>query len=288
MLKKPICFYALFVLSSVLSSLPARATTATLSSLTTDSSQVVISGTTDADTTFIYFTLTLLGSTEPANTIFIKTAGNAFSQTIYLMSGPGTYQLMIAETKGPTQYQSPYYKVTDLTVTNSDPIQREYYFPSTVVQSDDPSIIALAQKITAGITDDLARSKAIHDWVATHISYNLAEEASGNHGDSSALGTLKSLSSVCSGYARLNAALHRAVGIPVRLIDGNVTQDGSSSLHEWDEVLISGNWIVEDPTWDAGGTEDGRFIFRFTETYFNPDPAVFAQDHTRLNIAVNE
>jgi transglutaminase-like putative cysteine protease len=264
------------------------ATTATLSALTTNSSQIVISGTTDVDTTFLYFSLQLAGSPNPASTIFITPTGNAFSQTVYLTSGPGVYQMMVAETKDPAQYQSSYFKVTDLTVTNSDPIVREYYFPTALVQSDDPSITALAKTITAGITDDLARSKAIHDWVATHVSYNLEEEANKNYGDPSALGTLKSLSSVCSGYARLSAALHRAVGIPVRLITGNVTQDGSSSLHEWDEVLISGNWIVEDPTWDAGGTEDGRFIFRFTEAYFNPDPTVFAKDHTRLNIAVNE
>ncbi|MEX1030769.1 MAG: transglutaminase domain-containing protein [Paenibacillaceae bacterium] len=66
----------------------------------------------------------------------------------------------------------------------------------------------------------------------------------------------------CDGYARLNIALHRAVGIKAKLIIGSAIdiesgQSWTDELlkvpnHAWNEVFIDGRWITHDPTWDAG------------------------------------
>ena len=148
-----------------------------------------------------------------------------------------------------------------------------YLRPSEMIQSDSPEIIAMARKITEGKSGPVARSRAIYEWVATNIRYDeaVAEKRKANLPEDSrqdALFTLQSRGAVCEGYADLFAALHRAIGIPTRVVIGksyttNVSAsaadflirngrkldlDSIPTLHGWNEVYINGRWIPVDST----------------------------------------
>lgn len=58
----------------------------------------------------------------------------------------------------------------------------------------------------------------------------------------------------------MNASLHRIVGIPAKVVYGTLVDLGP---HNWNEVLIAGQWLNQDPTIDAGEIEisDGRARF---------------------------
>ncbi|MHC0038409.1 transglutaminase domain-containing protein [Pseudoneobacillus sp. C159] len=123
----------------------------------------------------------------------------------------------------------------------------EYLLPSALVQNNHPEIIQLAREITAGLKTDKEKSMAIFLWVTSNIEY----DAKGYFKDPenpryySSLETLRTKVALCSGYAHLNAALHRAVGIESKVVYG----EG----HAWNEVKISGSWQEQDPTYGSGG-----------------------------------
>lgn len=183
--------------------------------------------------------------------------------------------------------------ITSLTVQNQDNRELAFQVPSLEVQSDSPEIVELAKSITAGIQDDLQKSRAIHDWVANNIAYDVDnyKSATVDHAPRDAVSVLHLKLAVCDGYSRLNAALHRAVGIPAKVVGGMVRFSasrqepemtcGSIPVHTWNEILINGQWIIEDSTWDAGSFNGLSFVKHYESVYFNPNPQDFAKDHLK-------
>lgn len=223
------------------------------------------------------------------------------SYKIYLRDGAGNYSVDISTNNSDQQYNTWYSLYKNIKVINKDTRDESYLLPSPFVQSDDPQIIALANKITAGKTTDLDKIKAIHDWVATNIAYDTVDYFSGNidNVDCSSLAVLNSKQSICEGYADLFAALARAVGIPTKVIEGvaiwaNIGQrwqdvDTTKSNHAWNEVNIDSKWMTIDTTWDAGYTDSTThtFTFNLRYQYFNPDAITFAIDHRALGVSDN-
>jgi transglutaminase-like putative cysteine protease len=169
-----------------------------------------------------------------------------------------------------------------------------YLGPSYGVQSDDPAILALAAELTAGLADDYDKARAIHDWVAGNIWYDRDAVRTGLYDDNTALGALRLGYAVCEGYAKLNAALLRAAGIPAKFvygyalgIDGNEWPSKAlsreDSNHAWNEAFIGGRWVIIDTTWDSGNRyengrrseNDGLLGYR----YFDAVPEAFSADH---------
>ena len=160
----------------------------------------------------------------------------------------------------------------------------EYLLPSDYIESDSEEIINLAKKITEGLSDDIEKSKAIHDWIAKNIAYDTGyiNKPAKNF---SALETLKLKKTLCNGYAKLNAALHRAIGIPTRVIAGTVyysdKNEYKGGFHAWNEIYINGKWINVDVTRDAGYVNSkNKFIFSYQDKYFNIPDDVF-QKHMK-------
>ncbi len=144
---------------------------------------------------------------------------------------------------------------------------------SSMIQTDAPEIVEMARKITAGKNGALAKSRAIYEWVATNINYDdkvkdLRTDGIAEDSRQDALFTLQSRNAVCEGYADLFAALHRAIGIPTKMVLGksnrvNVSANGARFLinngrkldldsipvyHTWNEVYVNGRWIPVDST----------------------------------------
>lgn len=138
-----------------------------------------------------------------------------------------------------------------------------YLMPSHHIQSNDPDIIALAERITEGLTDDLARARAINRWVAKNIWYDndslavINDPDDRSFRDQNAKFVLDNKLAVCEGYSNLTVALLRAVDIPADTVSGN---NNDPVGHIWLRAYVNDRWINMDPTWDSNNEyRNGKF-----------------------------
>jgi transglutaminase-like putative cysteine protease len=143
-------------------------------------------------------------------------------------------------------------------LTDGDP----YLLPSYMVQSNDPTLSALAQNIINGKSTETEKSRAIFEWVTKNIAYNAPLINSTNPPLYSATETYQSQVVLCSGYADLSAALHRAAGIEAKVVYGE--------NHAWNEIMLNGVWQSEDPTYGAGfiNANTNKFVRSYHPAYF--------------------
>ncbi|SET54852.1 Transglutaminase-like superfamily protein [Oceanobacillus limi] len=205
-----------------------------------------------------------------------------FEGNAYFRFGPGEYEVTVNVPSMEQHDQSMFYfesvvKVGHQVAHITD--QRDL-LPSRGIESDHPEIIQKAEEITAGIHGEREKAKAIYEFVAQHVAYDVekAEKDIFDIGDS-ALTTLESGIGICQDYAFLATALLRAIGMEAHYVEGY-----AGERHAWVEVKTDGKWIEMDPTWGAGYIQDGTFHFNYNEDYFDPAPSFFAETHTREGI----
>jgi transglutaminase-like putative cysteine protease len=138
--------------------------------------------------------------------------------------------------------------------------------PSKPIPSDNGQIVALAKRLTADKENTIDKSEAIFTWVAKNIAYDVDtffndEDFYLDHPN--AIEVLNSRLAMCMGYSRLNAALHRAIGIEAKVVFGKG--------HAWNEIKINGKWQTQDPTYAAGFLDEASqtFIKLYTPRYFS-------------------
>jgi transglutaminase/protease-like cytokinesis protein 3 len=156
--------------------------------------------------------------------------------------------------------------------------------------SAETSIEAVGTYIRAHEPDPVRRVKALHDWVAGHIGYDVAAKDALLHPEYFfSVDTASACSAtpwpdkavlaecvfarrrgICSGYANLLVALGKVTGDPIVFEHGGgFVTDGVETGHAWNSVDIAGQHIVIDATWDAGYIDfDGSFHKHFSSEYF--------------------
>jgi transglutaminase-like putative cysteine protease len=133
---------------------------------------------------------------------------------------------------------------------------RDYLGATEQVQSDHPRIRSLAGELTKGVAAEFDAVQRLISWVVDHLSYvspPLKYDA---------LYALESGKGNCQNFSHLSAALLRASGIPVRIINGITLsrpldvawQQGVMTLkmgqgrHSWIEVWFPDlGWVPFDP-----------------------------------------
>lgn len=142
--------------------------------------------------------------------------------------------------------------------------------PTSASQSDDRRIKDLSTSITKSHLFTINKIRAIHDWIAGNIYYDMDSLKNGNYKniDSSAVGTLLTRKSVCQGYSDLSVAMLRAAGIPAMGLscfalglstDKRWTPQilGSSETnHRITAAYCDQRWVIMDITWDS----DNQYI----------------------------
>jgi len=136
------------------------------------------------------------------------------------------------------------------------PAGLDYLQPTEQVQSAHPRLRALAARLTAEVKTEFDAVQRIISWVVDHLHYTnppLRHDA---------LYALESGKGNCQNYSHLSAALLRAVGIPVRIVNGltlNQPFDVSwqkgiltfkmgQGRHSWIEVWFPDQgWVPCDP-----------------------------------------
>lgn len=240
-------------------------------------------------TTHLYIT-TKKGDDETLEVIPVEDF--AFDSSLYLRFGPGTYEVTVSvpEIKEENSDYFRYFSVAKFKVVSTQETDKRDLLPSRGVQSDDPQIIKLAEDLIKDKQIDREKAKAIYEYVAKNISYDV--EKLENHEfawDDSALKTLHEGSGVCQDYAYLTIALLRAGGFEARFVEGitggSMFGTGVDERHAWVEARIDGRWLTMDPTWGAGFLDGGMFVANYNDDYFDPNPTQFAKTHERIGVS---
>jgi hypothetical protein len=133
---------------------------------------------------------------------------------------------------------------------------RDYVRASEQVQSGDPGIRARAGELTRDVKTEFDAVQRILTWVVDHMRYVTPPE------QFDALSSFGSGKGNCQNYSHLAAALMRAAGIPVRIVNGVTlkqpytvkTPEGDFTFklgqgrHSWIEVYFTDlGWVPFDP-----------------------------------------
>ncbi|MFC4597058.1 transglutaminase domain-containing protein [Cohnella hongkongensis] len=130
-----------------------------------------------------------------------------------------------------------------------------------VIDAELPDdIVQAALSVTENKDGDRAKARALYDWVGTRIAYDddkvTAYEERGEWREQNPEVTFATRKGVCIDYARLYAAMARAVGLDVRVVTGlGYDGRGGYGAHAWNEVYTAedGRWIPLDSTWAKTG-----------------------------------
>jgi transglutaminase-like putative cysteine protease len=142
-------------------------------------------------------------------------------------------------------------------------------YPEKYVESDAPEIVDLANELSAGKQNACEISRAIYDYVGDNMEYSTY-----NPDDLGALAALEKKAGDCTEFSDLLVALHRAAGIPARMIDGVncCTLNGyaeSQNKHNWAEVYLPGSgWVQMDPTWGRDPLARDQYFASATFDHF--------------------
>lgn len=284
---RPLFFFVLFSLSLSAFAQVRREAPFNVSTLSSQDSSVQLESKVllKPETRWVWVQISK-GSTNSDS--FFQTFGRPdFSNKIWLRHGPGNYKIRVMVSNAEDQYAS-YIVADEFVVENTDPRENvDSIAPTLEIQSEAPAIVDLAESIVHGLTTDMEKVAAIHEWVASNISYDVESYMDGSYAVKKwdAVSMLETKKAVCAGYSNLTAALNRAIGLPSKVVLGEGLARGQSWTgimnHAWNETLVDGKWIIQDTTWDAGYIDLHKrsFTFKRSRKYFNPTPEAFALDH---------
>ncbi len=125
------------------------------------------------------------------------------------------------------------------------PAEMQQYLQATAnCQSNDPSIIAMAQSITSGATSSYDKAQRIFNWVRDNLEYSMYYNT--KYG---AVKTLVNKQGNCVDHSHLVVALSRAAGLPARYVHGVCTfTSGSTYGHVFAQIYANGQWYNADAT----------------------------------------
>ena len=133
---------------------------------------------------------------------------------------------------------------------------KPYLSATRLAPSDNPQIIRMAKLLTSSAMTQFDAVQQILAWVVDHMSYVLKPKSY------SAIYSIRSGLGNCQNYSHVAAALMRAVGIPVRIVNGvtlgepyhvgvrggRFTMRMAQGRHSWIEVYFPDlGWVPFDP-----------------------------------------
>ncbi len=170
--------------------------------------------------------------------------------------GRGPVEASVALTAVNTVRLEPLRTQAPFPVAGLPPEVGVYLKASRQVQSRDAAIAAKARQLTEGARTEFDAVQKVLSWVVDHMQYVTPPE------QYDALYAFQSGKGNCQNYSHLAAALLRAVGVPVRIVngvtlkqpydvklpDGTITMRMGQGRHSWIEVYFPDlGWVPFDP-----------------------------------------
>jgi len=167
----------------------------------------------------------------------------------------------------------------------------------------------LSYLLTANLTTDVERFRAIYKWVCSNIAndYSLylrnKRKRTKFKNDSLKLTDwnnrikkeifrklLKQEKTICTGYAYIVQELSRLANLNCEIVHGfgktstNHIEEFDPPNHSWNAIKLNNKWYLCDPTWASGIPDPESFAFKFqyNDGYFLANPKLFAINHFPL------
>ncbi|MZK53135.1 transglutaminase domain-containing protein [Clostridium beijerinckii] len=248
-----------------------------------------------------------IGGTVLRNVTYDRGHGNGATLNVAGIPDGSYYVRVGYVNKGFKQYRDRYaytlevksgvgtFKPTLLYANNLKAISNEKTDAATVSTYKGTPIQSYAKQvniITAGITNDYDKVKAIHDWVANNMYYDFSDRTTVMGADANeelfpGSGALKR--GICGNFAGVTTNLLRAAGFPAKTVSGNIEDAGEWIGHDWTEVFVEGRWLFMDTTLDCKNSfMYGRFSnkVKCTQTYFDTPVAEWSTTHELDGLSV--
>ena len=146
------------------------------------------------------------------------------------------------------------------------------------------STIGIASYINSNFSTEKNKVRAIYDWVAWNIEYDVENMYAMNFYEKMERKIAKPLETrkgICENYAALFTDICSKCGIKSYVIVGFTRLNGKADLipHAWSSAEIDGTWFLFDPTWGSGYVQNEKFIKKFNSEYFKVSPIVLIKSH---------
>ncbi|GAB2822287.1 transglutaminase domain-containing protein [Ferruginibacter profundus] len=162
---------------------------------------------------------------------------------------------------------------------------------------DSMNMGTISSLLTKNYTDKTDKVRAIYDWIAYNIAYDLKNAGSGPGDKNTSTEVLLRRKATGAGYATLFQDMCSSAGIRCLTADGFVKfgtdqiNDTKTEInHSWAVVQLGQSpeaWYYADPCWGAGYTdaEFKTFTRAFNPDYFFADLTIFNWQHYPDNMA---
>lgn len=156
--------------------------------------------------------------------------------------------------------------------------------------STKTSMKKLVEYLIKPAKTELEKVRAIYKYIQLNISYDVESYRNGNVSTTDSDDVLRYGKALCSGYSNLFADMCTIASVTVECIHGfakglNFNAQRRFELsdynnHEWNAVLVDGEWRFVDCTWGTGYVNSRLEYERFNnEYYFLSDPKDFIRSH---------
>ena len=164
-------------------------------------------------------------------------------------------------------------------------------FVKKVGTLDSMTMGTISETVTKPFTDKTEKVRAIFDWIAFNISYDVKAARTSNETKNSTDEVLLYRKAVGIGYATLFQDMCSSADIRCLTVDGfvkrnieEIGEDGDDINHSWAVVQLGqspDDWFYVDPAWGSGYTDADMKTFTksFNDAYFFADKAVFNLQH---------
>lgn len=129
--------------------------------------------------------------------------------------------------------------------------------------------VKLTYKLTHNLKSDSAKVRAIHDWIASNIKYDVNKWLTSDYSQTNIKRILRHKKAICLGYSQLFQAMCTDAGIPCVIVTGydkdnnvNVNDHLFLDEHAWNAVYVDSTWRLVDVCWDAGYLKITKRTFR--------------------------
>lgn len=170
------------------------------------------------------------------------------TEIIPLQLGKGTYTIKILENTSGNKYKVVQKQEIKLTKNDLDKIYLASIQP--IYWEDKEKVINLSQELTKNKKTDKEKIEAVYKYIVKNIKYdyNKIKELPNDYVPEIDE-ILADKSGICYDYAALFAGMLRSQGIPTKLVKGY--KNDLKEYHAWNQVLLDGNWVTIDTTYDA-------------------------------------
>lgn len=170
-----------------------------------------------------------------------------YQVNIPLQMGDGSYTVKVFCHMEGNDYQAVFSEDFAFMAGNPNDV---FLASSDIVNFSESKIIfSLTDQVVDGATEEMEIVARITRFVIEEFEYD-AQKAAKLTTDyiPNIDSVLNDKSGICYDFAAVTASMLREAGIPAKLVMGY--RSDSDLYHAWNEVLVNGEWMVVDTTWD--------------------------------------